>query len=157
MALMDIKRILRNYQADDYADTAYRIQFCSEKILKGLILLYGAQFKKIHTPSIIIKNEILTKDPGISVFESERLQKIIDDASILEELATIPRYGIEVNGQFIEPETIYNEESIGTIIPYLLDIIENLTEILQKKDDTFWKQIIEAFSNGRKELQYLLD
>ncbi len=115
MALMDIKRILRNYRANDYADTAYRIQFCSEKILKGLILLYGAQFKKIHTPSLIIRTEILNKDSGITDLENKKLKTIVDNAVILEDLTTIPRYGMEINGKFIEPESIYNEDSINLI------------------------------------------
>ena len=54
MALSDITQILRNFQASDYADCVFRIQFCSETVLKGVVLLYGAQFKKIHTPSLII-------------------------------------------------------------------------------------------------------
>jgi HEPN domain-containing protein len=44
MALADIKRILRAYQNGDFADCAFRIQFSSEKTLKGLIILYGGQF-----------------------------------------------------------------------------------------------------------------
>jgi len=156
MALSDIKRIISNFKEPDYAACIYRIQFCCEKILKGLILLYGAQFKKIHTPSIIIKTEILATQSKLSKAEKYQLTEIIDDASILEDLSTIPRYGLEENGQFIEPEAIYDKNSVLSILPQLINIIKNLIEILKTKKISMWKQFIEDFENGYKGLQDLV-
>ena len=159
MALADIDRILRSFQAKDYSDCVFRIQFCSEKILKGLILLYGAQFKKIHTPSLIIRDEILQVSSKLSKIEIKNLEKLIDNAKILEDLSTIPRYGIDDKGKFIEPEAIYKEEnSVILIIPNILNILNSFIEILTElKQNNVWKKIMEDFKNEVKRLQSLIN
>jgi len=157
MALADIKRVIRSYQEEDFADSAFRIQFCCEKILKGLILLYGGQFKKIHNPSIVIKDEILIQYE-LKDQEKENLLKIIDDASILEDLATTTRYGLEDQGIFIEPESIYTQDSIKNILPPLMNIITTLIEVLKSNENiVVWQQIIEDFEDALKKLQFIMD
>ena len=157
MALSDIERIIRSFKAEDYADCAFRIQFCSEKMVKGLVLLYGGQFKKIHYPSIIIQEEILTMkilaDPIKLI-----LTEIVNNAAILENLSTIPRYGMEEMDKYIRPESIYTKESIQLILPPLRNIIKNLISnlILNEKKE-FWLKIIEEFDNGNKKIQTILD
>ena len=158
MALSDVERIIRNFKSRDFADCTFRIQFCSEKILKGLIFLYGGQFKKIHNPSIIIKDEILPKLSNLASDEKNTLIEIITDASILEDLSTLPRYGFEKDGHFIEPEAIYIEDSIITILPQLQNIIANLIKLLKNQEDNItWKEIIEEFENALKKFQDILD
>jgi len=155
MALTDVERIIRNFWSNDFADCTFRFQFCCEKILKGLIFLYGGQFKKIHTPSIIIKNEIL---PKLINDAKKTITEIITDASILEDISTLPRYGFEKDGYLIEPETIYKEDSIITILPQLQNIITNLLNILKNQENTIiWKEISEGFENALKKFQDLLD
>lgn len=158
MALTDIDRIIRNFQARDYADSVFRIQFCSEKVLKGIILLYGRQFKKIHTPSILIRDEILQVSSKLSKTEIKNLEKIIDNAKILEDLSTIPRYGVDDKGNFVEPEAIYKEEdSVISIIPNILNILSsNITILNEIKQNDTWKQIMEEFSIGIQRLQSLI-
>ena len=155
MALSDVERIIRNFRSNDFADCTFRIQFCCEKILKGLIFLYGGQFKKIHTPSIIIKNEIL---PKLTNDAKKILTEIITDAAILEDLSTLPRYGLEKDGYFIEPETIYKVDSIITILPQLQNVMRSLLVILKNQENiSIWKEIIEGFENALKKFQDLLD
>ena len=157
MALSDIERIIRSFKAEDYADCAFRIQFCSEKIVKGLILLYGGQFKKIHSPSIIIQEEIL-KMENLPEPIKNILIDIVNNAAILENLSTIPRYGMEEVDKFIRPESIYTKKSIQLILPPIQNVIKNLVSILllnERKE--FWLKLIEEFNNGNKKIQSFLD
>src|SRR5271157_1073416 len=92
MALADVPRIERRFNASDFADVAYRIQFCSEKIIKGISLKYGVQFKKFHEVSTILHDEILS-NPAIDTNESQILEEIVNQGISIKTLSTSPRYG----------------------------------------------------------------
>ena len=86
------------------------------------------------------------------------MEKIVTNAKILEDLSTIPRYGVDDKGEFIEPEAIYKEEdSIISLIPNIVDVLSSLLEILNElKQSNAWKQIMEEFKNEAQRLQSLI-
>ncbi len=155
MALADVNRIVRGYSAKDFADCAYRIQFCSEKVLKGIIFLYGLQFKKLHEVSTILYNEILL-NPALDTEEHKILEDIAKNARAIETLSTSPRYGIVDAGKFTPPEDLYDLTNIKEYIIYLLNEIDALIHLLELKDQKIWKKSKEDFENAQKTLRPLV-
>jgi len=54
LAYANIKRVIRNYKQQDYADTIFRIQLSTEQVQKAILLFLGIQFRKTHEPSKIL-------------------------------------------------------------------------------------------------------
>ncbi|OLS15351.1 MAG: hypothetical protein RBG13Loki_1025 [Promethearchaeota archaeon CR_4] len=155
MALADIERINRSYNANDFADCAYRIQFCGEKIIKGVILLYGLQFKKLHEVSTILYNEILSK-LSLDTTEYQILENIASNARFIETLSTSPLYGIIEGGKFTSPEEIYDKTAINEYIVHLLAEIDGLITLFELKDKKDWKKQKEAFQSAQTTLRSLV-
>jgi HEPN domain-containing protein len=156
MALEDIPRISRSFEASDYSDVAYRVQFCSEKIVKGLLLFYGVQFKKYREVSEILHDEILS-DSQLEAEENQHLEKIFTNATFLETISTSPRYGAVIDGKFTPPKDLYDIELVRSYIDRLIDEFSALVALLGLKDQAEWQYEVEAFSNGNSILQSLVD
>jgi len=156
MALADVPRVERSFNAGDFADVAYRIQFCSEKIIKGILLMYGVQFKKFHEASTILHDEILS-NPAIDTIESQILNEIVNQGISIETLSTSPRYGNVIAGQFTLPEDLFNAENIKEYTIQLIDEIGALITLLDQKSPPELLDIKEAFMNARDSLRSLVD
>jgi HEPN domain-containing protein len=156
MALADIPRISRSFSSEDFADSAYRLQFCSEKIVKGILLMYGIQFKKYHEVSTILFDDVLPT-PTLGADESKILEKIANEAYFIETLSTAPRYGIVSAGKFTPPEELYDAGTIKDFISHLLLEITTLIQLFDQKDPMDWQEMKEAFINSELALQPLVD
>jgi HEPN domain-containing protein len=130
----DIERVKRSYEANDYADSIYRCQFAIEKINKAILILFGFQLKRTHTPSKIIGTILKTKK---DLFDSESkkiLEKIIEVSKKFEKLKTTPKYGFLENGDYILPEEIYSsKEEVKNFLKDMIIIIKDMINLLNLK------------------------
>ncbi|MEM3563320.1 MAG: HEPN domain-containing protein [Candidatus Jordarchaeaceae archaeon] len=55
MAISDLERVIRNFESEDFAAAVFRAQTSAERLSKGLIFLFGLQFKKTHKPQQLSK------------------------------------------------------------------------------------------------------
>jgi HEPN domain-containing protein len=156
MALADLPRVERSYLAGDFADVAYRVQFCSEKVIKGILLMYGIQFKKYHEVSAIVENELLS-NPDLEKNEIHFIEEIARLSKEIEVISTTPRYGSVVADTFTSPEHLFDASNTRDFTMKLIDELDAFVNLLEIKDPQNWQEIMEGCTSARNSLQHLVD
>ena len=75
LAHNNLKRVIRNFNQKDYADTIFRIQLSTEQLQRDLLLFLGIQFRKTHEPSKILDAIVYNPENNL---EEERNQEIFE-------------------------------------------------------------------------------
>lgn len=132
--IKDIDRVKRSYDANDYADSIYRSQFAVEKLNKSILILFGFQFKKTHTPSKIIGTLLKKKKDIFDADSNKILEKIVDISKKFEKLKTTPKYGFLKNGNLTLPEELYSSsEDVNLFLKDMTLVLKNMIDLLNLK------------------------
>jgi HEPN domain-containing protein len=154
LAFNNLKRVIRNYDLDDYAGCIFRIQLSIEQFQKSLIFLLGIQFKKIHEPSKILKSLAPNKINQIGKARGTKIYRVADLAEDIENEQTKTRNDIIKQGKLITPEERYDKTDSIRFIGDLVEIIEILIDLYHDFED-FDNEIIEFNKYYKKLNNYI--
>lgn len=129
MAISDLERVIRNFESEDFAAAVFRAQTSAERLSKGLIFLFGLQFKKTYKPTAIIKKVLGERQ--LTETQKKLVSQIISKAKILEEQGTIPRYGVETPTTILRPEELYDKNKTLELIRVASELVDVYIRLLE--------------------------
>ena len=124
----DLKSAKDLLSAEDYADSVFHSQQCSEKIVKVILVLENT-FVREHIVSEIFARTVLPKAGN----RKEILIKIIDTLRDLEEHWVRPRYPLISELEVWNPLNEYKKEDAQNAIEKATFIFESLTTLLRDR------------------------
>ncbi|HEY0088856.1 MAG TPA: HEPN domain-containing protein [Candidatus Lokiarchaeia archaeon] len=153
LAYNNIKRVIRNYEQQDYADTIFRIQLSIEQLQKGLLGFLGVQFRKNHKPSKILDSIIHNSNIKLENKKKEIIKNISLFAKEIEKEETFTRYGIKYGGRIIAPEEYYDKK---ITLKYISNLKEILNLLILIFDDVLGLELeIEQMNKYKKRIEEL--
>jgi HEPN domain-containing protein len=123
-AISDIKRIIKDFETEDFADIAFRSQFAVEKLNKSIIGLLGLKVQKTHEPTKILKSILHEDSRKFNKNSEDLILQLITFSILFEEEGTKTRYGITQEDDFLLAEEIY------TSFNDIKKFIQNLEKII---------------------------
>ena len=148
LSLGDIRATVISKESSDWDHAVFNIQQAVEKACKALMAFLGEELKKTHFPAREVIQEILSNPTEITRLELDQervafLKRIVEEAGVLEEEGSMPRYGREQEGGIITPDEIYDERRGRELLITGKKALEEALKFLQTFPVPELKEILE--------------
>ena len=135
LAFNNLNKVIKFYEINEFAACVFRIQLSMEQLQKGLIILFGLQFRKTHEPSKILESIEFNQHFKIEEKILERVKRIAIISKNIEDEGTATRNGLIVDNKLITPEENYDKAKTNEFLDELKKILFNFEDLFKEIPD----------------------